>query len=489
MQIKRLVRRLVVGIVVSLVLYTLFLTIQREVHRHRGNRELEAAFAETDTSDPNWRWEQLNAARPQVPDDQNSALLIPKIKTALPAENHPLWRDLNEPELPSNFRLPDSVLQPAQRFLAASPEAVLLARTLKDRPRGFRVIELHEDPLMTPLHDTQDTRVVARILHWNIRVSVENREYTHAADDLLSLLNASRSIGDEPFLVSQLIRIAIRASLAHSLECAIAQTQNPADLAALRLPALQEALAQDVDEPLLLYALRGERAMFDTLFQRLGDGTIDIETLRGPNKDGRSTSTRIGWWIYGGRHPKDRAFCLRWFNTAVEMAQKPLHEQPADFEGLAPLVQSEVAEKNVLARLLPAAQRVAAAYWRSVGQTRCAVAGIACERFRLKHGRWPATLAELCPEFLPTVPLDPFDGQPLKYAKQPDGIVVHTVAPKQPTFGAETEAHLQQLGVRRNASRPGLPEGIELGFRLWNPDQRRLPPPPDPPPPKDEDKP
>ena len=39
----------------------------------------------------------------------------------------------------------------------------------------------------------------------------------------------------------------------------------------------------------------------------------------------------------------------------------------------------------------------------------------ACRRYRAKHGRYPETLDELVPEFIAAVPLDPFDGKPLRY--------------------------------------------------------------------------
>jgi hypothetical protein len=318
---------------------------------------------------------------------------------------------------------------------------------------------------------------VVNLLQWNAFIAVEKRDYTHVANDLLACLNASRSIGDEPFLISQLVRIATRSVMLQALERVLAQTTNPEDLAALKLATLQDALTQDAEEPILLHGVRGDRAVFDTLLQRLGDGTIDIAKLAGPNKEGPSTATRIGWWIYRGRFPADRAFCLRWFNDAVAMTQLPLHEQPHAFESLVPAVKA-VAKENIMAKLIPAVDAVARAHWRSVAETRCAILGIACERFRLKHNRWPGTLAELCPEFLAAVPLDPYDGQPLRFAKQDDGVIVHSVGPK-PQSG------------RVPTTRPGLPEGIEIGFRLWNPDARRLPPPSDPPAPpepKDEDK-
>ena len=121
--------------------------------------------------------------------------------------------------------------------------------------------------------------------------------------------------------------------------------------------------------------------------------------------------------------------------------------------------------------LLPAVDKVGAAYWRSTAEARCAVVGIACERFRQQNKRWPGTLAELVPALLPAVPLDPYDGQPLRFEKMDYGVVVYSVGKKPPNQFA-------QPGAQPAAPR-GLPEGVEFGFRLWNPDQRRQPAAPD----------
>ncbi|MCL1909450.1 MAG: hypothetical protein FWG05_00775 [Kiritimatiellaeota bacterium] len=40
---------------------------------------------------------------------------------------------------------------------------------------------------------------------------------------------------------------------------------------------------------------------------------------------------------------------------------------------------------------------------------------IACHLFQRETGRKPATLDELVPDYLPAVPLDPFDGNPFRY--------------------------------------------------------------------------
>lgn len=46
---------------------------------------------------------------------------------------------------------------------------------------------------------------------------------------------------------------------------------------------------------------------------------------------------------------------------------------------------------------------------------------VALHRHRLKHGKFPASLGALVPEFLAEVPRDFMDGQPLRYQLQPDG--------------------------------------------------------------------
>jgi hypothetical protein len=49
------------------------------------------------------------------------------------------------------------------------------------------------------------------------------------------------------------------------------------------------------------------------------------------------------------------------------------------------------------------------------------VTAIALKRFQLKDGKWPEKLADLAPEFLAAVPIDPYDGKPLKYHPNSDG--------------------------------------------------------------------
>jgi hypothetical protein len=94
--------------------------------------------------------------------------------------------------------------------------------------------------------------------------------------------------------------------------------------------------------------------------------------------------------------------------------------------------------------LLPNMEQTANPYLRDMSETRCVRAALAIERFRLDCQRLPVTLDELCPEFLPAVPVDPFDGAPLRYRTTDYGYAVYSVAERPGSHGA-----LRAIKVRR----------------------------------------
>jgi hypothetical protein len=453
---------LLAGIAVSSALWERFRT------GGLGQSETAVALAEADATDPDWKWDALNAKRPRPPEGRNGADLVPQVKAKLPKE----WgKKLNSEwdltrDLPVNARHPADVLAEAKKECEAAKEAIAAARTMKDRPFGLRVLKLTPDVINTLLPDTQDTRLVVALLRWSQILAVESGDTQLAADDLHAMLNVSRSLGDETFMISQLVRIACRTIATRSLEWTLAHTELPAD----RLLELQNAWAADAEEPLLLYALRGERAAMDVLMENLQAGKADPATWAEIGDAHRGPLGKLAWWYYRGRNLSgDRARILATFNTMIEVARKPIDEQPA---AAAKFSQIEFDDEHRLHKLLfPTVEKVAAATWRSAAEMRCAIAGIACERYRMKTGRWPASLAVLVPEYLPAVPNDPFDNQPMRFKKLPDGVLIYTTGTDRADDG----------GDLRRADNPA---GKDEGFRLWDVKERRKPAPEKPPEPK-----
>jgi hypothetical protein len=221
---------------------------------------------------------------------------------------------------------------------------------------------------------------------------------------------------------------------------------------------LQIALTADAEEPLLLYGTRGERAALDRLFENLQTGAVPLEDVFG------SRPQNLWGWQDHAHLPMDRATALRGMTACVEAARRPLHEQPPAFAAMPePPADPHLVISGMM---VSSVENVAHTFWRTSAQARCAVVGIACERFRQQHGRWPGSLTALVPTFLPAVPLDPYTGEPLHFAKLESGVVVYSVGSDRRGDG----------GTLDPLSSP------PPRFRLWNPDQRRRPPPPEPPP-------
>jgi hypothetical protein len=67
---------------------------------------------------------------------------------------------------------------------------------------------------------------------------------------------------------------------------------------------------------------------------------------------------------------------------------------------------------------------------------------------------------------LAAVPLDPFDGAPLRYKQLADGVVIYSVGTDQVDDG----------GKLATAGADMIKPGFDLGYRLWNVVKRRQKP-------------
>jgi hypothetical protein len=82
---------------------------------------------------------------------------------------------------------------------------------------------------------------------------------------------------------------------------------------------------------------------------------------------------------------------------------------------------------GVLVPVLPLAARK---FCHLEAHRESALTALAIERFRLAHeGALPETLQQLVPTWLPKIPTDIFDGQPLRYRRLERGYVVYSVGP------------------------------------------------------------
>jgi hypothetical protein len=112
----------------------------------------------------------------------------------------------------------------------------------------------------------------------------------------------------------------------------------------------------------------------------------------------------------------------------------------------------------------------------------CIEAGIASERYRIKHGVWPKGWDDIVPSLLEKRPVDVKTQQPLLMKRLPNGLVVYGLGHDDTDNGGDV---LQAMTPDGSVSFE--PDGRverhfpqDIGFRLFDPAARRQPAPPKP---------
>lgn len=408
------------------------------------------AEAEADRLDPHWRLAELIERQPAIADKDNAALHIIAVKgtTKLNIRDKPNYETIFK-DLSPNVKLNAQQLKLILDSLDAIPEQILEARKLKDMSQGRFSIKFSDDYITTLIPNHHSTVAVSDWLVHDAFLLAHDQKIDEAMASCRASLNCGRVLKDDLFIISHLIRVHIQTHSCKAIERVIAQGE-PVDDA---LQSLQRVIAKDIEDSNWLRPMRGERAGGHHLFQNIRNGQIKSTTLRGIviNGDRPAASSFSGWLAdtLPSTMLKDYPEHLRLMTECVEIAKLPIHEQK-------PLVDAwdkkqKESTNPIISLLAPGLAKVYERDCRSQANLRTALVGLACERYRLQHKTWPASLDDLVTaKLLDIVPLDPVDGKSLRYRHEKDNIVIYSI---------------------------GL-DGVEIGFRLWHPEKRAAPPMP-----------
>jgi hypothetical protein len=413
------------------------------------NRRLADATAAADRDDPDWRLDDLLAHRDPVPDSENSALVVAEALTILP-EGWPM-----PPTPPGSMRSPPTAVSEAVERLGAMEnnarpdaatvdairgeleryrEAVRIARTLVFYDRGRHELEIGPAVIDTLLSETQAARTLARLLAADAVIRADDGDVDGGLDSCRAILATGRSIGDEPFAISQLVRVAIGSVAMNSTRRVLAQGE-PSDEALARLQAL---VLDERDQPLLLYGVRGERAGFIEIVRRVRDGAIPIAALSDSRKppDLGAYRTAVAPW---GKlmYDNQMAIGLEWLNQAVEIAQRPAAERTELWKAwdaeIARVKRTWHSPYSALLPMLtmPAIPSAGSAHSRYEAELGAMSILLAAERHRHKTGAWPQSVAAIDREILQTLPLDPFSGGAYRMEHRDGRLFIYSIGPNR----------------------------------------------------------
>ena len=375
-----------------------------------GTRELDRATARLDAQEAGWRLEAIESERARAvpPPEANSAPLVLEAAELFAPERNKEWSTWRSSE-PWTIRfvsphLPNDEFQTGMKdHKESTTPARAIARRIRQFPRGQHPLVMQQNPYMTLLPHVQKAREVAALLEYDALLSALENDTEAGLDAAHAALNVGRSIADEPFLISQLVRLA----------CCRLSTQSAMQVLAWGEPRkglaeLQAAYRAEADVPFLLNGLRGERAVLHEMFAGLESGELGYKdiVIHGVQKEG--PAQEAAFYLYKGLLPGDHAKALEVLSAYIAAAKLPHHEQCAALEAI-PIPPGPPEDfRYIITRLLiPACGKVATAALRTRAELLAASTAIACERYRLQHGRWPESLEEL--------PKEP----PSRYANRP----------------------------------------------------------------------
>ena len=373
-------------------------------------------------------------APPLIPEDENAAFIYEKAFQKM-ERIPPEMRDLLE-KRPSE--LTSQKRTALKDFFDENKEVFLLldqAMTYKrcrfpvDYQKGF----FAEFPHLSKLRDS------ARLLALKSLRQLDEGKVEEAANTSLKMIKLSNSLSTEPFLISQLVRIAIGRMMVDSLEDILAE----GELSVKTLRRLIEALNTFGKEMRggLGLAFLGERCLFVSL---LGDHEQFFFLKK----------TDVGIPLSKQRFLMDSRFMrsgklysLRIWRRLIDLTRLPLHQAIKESKELDAEIDqrwkelldlpSEMWEANEfepwrLGEMLPVMLLGAmgrsiinwAYHEAEINQARIAAA---LELYQKEHGIYPEYLRDIPSHILSPLPKDPFTGEDFIYRRENGDFLLYSV--------------------------------------------------------------
>jgi hypothetical protein len=408
--------------------------------RHQGQRELEAAIAETDQLDPHWRLEEIEASRGPVPAPEANRFgrIVAFLADTTTASPPTLTKVQNTRDRFGKSAFDKDQVKLLRRDIERAKSQLDLARGLVAIPdgRGDSIIPLTGEtyPKTQPVVAFLN---FAKGAYADARLRIHDGDNFGAMADSFAVIQIGRALKNEPTLMSQLVRDAINVVACDLIEQLLATRQCSEQ----NLFEMQQLLQAELASPRVLLGVRTERAILDWIFSHIQSGDISGHKLEEDFRKGLASSQGIlerakadcRRLMLMGNVPAYRAKRLRAANETIVAGQLPYTER---FQALQRL-SKERKDKPVgmfgWLDTAPELDRVMADYLEEElkvdAALSSAIIAIAVERYRQQHKKWPTTLDDLSPLFLKTLPTDPYTGKPLRMLRKNSALLIYSVGP------------------------------------------------------------
>jgi hypothetical protein len=230
----------------------------------------------------------------------------------------------------------------------------------------------------------------------------------------------SAHMGSIPWLLNGLVSVALENMADRTVVKILPAVTSKDSLA--RYPARDpEAMGRMFDR-----CLRVEEAFSTARFCDTANGMIIPGTTDAPTPP--SPASTAGMWLLWVR--EDFQYYRNGMQHMRELAQQPYYKVLPEWKRILDDARSPSGPRHGI--LSANALGALASTMHTLAETQAMQAstavGLAATRYRLAHNnQYPDSAQALVPEFLDAVPLDPFDGQPIRYKKAGETLTIYSI--------------------------------------------------------------
>jgi len=326
------------------------------------------------------------------------------------------WPDRGKP-------LPEPMVKAISQCLADNQQCL----SLLHKAAGIQDCDYDWDlsRLPTGLPQFGDIRYCAQLL------ALGTVFYSHTGDPNAAVrcvedgLRLADSLRRRPALISYLVRTACVGLALGNLE----RSLNVATLTDGQLTELDRALT----------ATAGTLDLTQTL---ITERCIMIETCRDPfllAGPGQGVRPRM----LPGMTRTGIADTLNYMEDCIKASKLPPPERLTRFREATKKVEDLSFIHFTIKMLAPGLGRVAELDSRVRAHIDLARTALAIERYRLTTGKVPERLEELVPQYLKEVPIDPFDGNPIRYHRTEPGYRLYSIGEDGQDNGGKEKAEVK----------------------------------------------
>lgn len=312
-------------------------------------------------------------------------------------------------EVPPSQEFPASCIQLSGEYLEANRAVMDELVIAAQNPTARYPIDLKRGEKMLLPHLSQLGQ--ARLLFALREIEAESgQDSVRAEEAVVVQAGLARSLEKEPVLVSQLVRIVCQQSAVTTLERAMNHMAFSSD----QIRRLQGTMAQMECPAAMQYAMVGEAVDSHSLYE-----VGAVQEMLPPFR--RSLDAFLGIVDYSDLR---RLQFMRQYITVTTLADPVQLAAATKLDAAIEAAKSQFWTRDILGFYSSRALEIRL---RTLAMIRNSQGALAAQRWRLEHGAWPVSWAELVLGYLDAEPVDPFTGKALMIKVEGDVLTVYSV--------------------------------------------------------------